>query len=120
MSNTATLNKIKAILSTTDVSDEVLEVYLDMATNEILIWTFGRDTELNEILIWTFGRDTELTDIPTWLEPIAIMAVVVGVNGNGTEGDKADTIDSVSHDFKYAEMLEYIHENAPSYVKVDR
>lgn len=106
MSNTTTLNKIKAILSTTDVGDEVLEVYLDMATNEILIWTFG--------------RDTELTDIPMWLEPIAIMAVVIGVNGNGTEGDKADTIDSVSHDFKYAEMLEYIHENAPSYVKVEK
>ena len=106
MNNTVTLNKIKAIRSTTDVGDEVLEVYLDMAKNEILIWTFG--------------RDTELTDIPMWLEPIAIMAVVIGVNGNGTEGDKADTIDSVSHDFKYAEMLEYIHENAPSYVKVDR
>ena len=106
MSNTTTLNKIKAILSAMDISDEVLAVYLDMAKNEILIWTFG--------------RDTELTDIPMWLEPIAIMAVVIGVNGNGTEGDKADTIDSVSHDFKYAEMLEYIHENAPSYVKVDR
>ena len=106
MNNTATLNKIKAILSTTDVADEVLEVYLDMAKNEILIWTYG--------------RDTELTDVPMWLEPIAIMAVVVGVNGNGTEGDKADTIDSVSHDFKYAEMLEYIHENAPSYVRVDK
>lgn len=105
MSNTTTLNKIKAILSTTDISDEVLAVYLDMAKNEILIWTFG--------------RDTELTDIPMWLEPIAIMAVVIGINGNGTEGDKADTIDSVSHDFKYAEMLEYIHENAPSYVKVE-
>lgn len=106
MSNATTLNKIKAILSTMDVGDEVLEVYLDMAKNEILIWTFG--------------RDTELTDIPMWLEPIAIMAVVIGVNGNGTEGDKADTIDSVSHDFKYAEMLEYIHENAPSYVKVEK
>lgn len=106
MNNTTTLNKIKAILSTTDISDEVLAVYLDMAKNEILIWTFG--------------RDTELTDIPMWLEPIAIMAVVIGVNGNGTEGDKADTIDSVSHDFKYAEMLEYIHENAPSYVKVEK
>lgn len=106
MNDTATLNKIKAILSTMDISDEVLAVYLDMAKNEILIWTFG--------------RDTELTDIPMWLEPIAIMAVVIGVNGNGTEGDKADTIDSVSHDFKYAEMLEYIHENAPSYVKVEK
>lgn len=104
MNDTATLNKIKAILSATDVDDEVLEVYLGMAKHEILIWTFG--------------RDTELTDVPTWLEPIVIMAVIVGVNGNGTEGDKADTIDSVSHDFKYAEMLEYIHENAPSYVKV--
>ena len=106
MSNTTTLNKIKAILSTMDVGDEVLEVYLDMATNEILIWTYG--------------KDTELTALPSWLEPIAIMAVVIGVNGNGTEGDKADTIDSVSHDFKYAEMLEYIHENAPSYVKVEK
>lgn len=106
MADTTTLNKIQAILSTAEVPSEVLSVYLDMAKNEILIWTFG--------------RDTELTDIPMWLEPIAIMAVVIGVNGNGTEGDKADTIDSVSHDFKYAEMLEYIHENAPSYVKVEK
>lgn len=106
MSNTTTINKIKAILSTMDVGDEVLAVYLDMAKNEILIWTYG--------------KDTELTALPSWLEPIAIMAVVIGVNGNGTEGDKADTIDSVSHDFKYAEMLEYIHENAPSYVKVEK
>ena len=46
--------------------------------------------------------------------------IVAGMNSAIRASDKADTIDSVSHDFKYAEMLEYIHENAPSYVKVDR
>lgn len=100
------LTTVKAILSPMDYkpSDDVLNVYLDMAKEEILVWTFGRDTELSEV--------------PGWLVPIQTMAVVVGINGIGTEGDKADTIDSVSHDFKYAEMLEYIHENAPAYVKV--
>lgn len=97
----------KAMLSSmaTPPTDEVLNVYLDLAKEEILSWTFG--------------KDTALTDVPNWLVPIQTMAVVVGVNGQGTEGDKADSIDSVSHDFKYAEMLEYIHENAPAYVKVN-
>ena len=100
------LTTVKAILSSMDSipSDDVLNVYLDMAKEEILNWTFG--------------KDTSLTDVPNWLIPIQTMAVVVGVNGQGTEGDKADTVDSVAHEFKYAEMLEYIHENAPSYVKV--
>ena len=100
------LTTVKAILSSMDYipSDEVLGVYLDLAKEEILNWTFG--------------KDTDLTDVPNWLVPIQTMAVVVGVNGKGTEGDIADTVDSVSHEFKYAEMLEYIHENAPAYVKV--
>ena len=86
--------------------DEAINVYLEMAKEEILNWTYG--------------ADTELTEVPSWLVPIQTMAVVVGINGNGTEGDKADTVDSISHDFKYAEMLEYIHENAPVYVKVGK
>lgn len=101
------LSTVKAILSPMEYvpTDDVLNVYLDMAKEEILYWTFG--------------RDTELTEVPNWLVPIQAMAVVVGINGIGTEGDKADTIDSVAHEFKYAEMLEYIHENAPAYVKVN-
>ena len=101
------LTTVKAILSPMDniPSDSVLNVYLDMAKEEILYWTFG--------------RDTALTDVPNWLIPIQTMAVVVGVNGQGTEGDKADTVDSVTHEFQYAEMLQYIHDNAPSYVKVN-
>ena len=85
-------------------SDEALEAYLDMAKEEILNWTYG--------------PDTELTEVPSWLVPIQTMSVVIGVNGNGTEGDVLDTVDSVSHYFKYSEMLEYIHQNAPAYVKV--
>ena len=102
------MDTVKAMISSSmpePVSDEVLEVYLDMAKEEILYWTFG--------------RDTELTDVPAWLVPIQAMAVVVGINGIGTEGDKSDTVDYVTHDFRYSEMLEYIHENAPAYVKVN-
>lgn len=100
------IDKIKALISFSPLpSDDVINVYLDMAKDEILFWTFG--------------RDTELTEVPTWLEPIQMMSVVIGINGNGTEGDKSDTVDYVTHDFKYAEMLEYIHENAPAYVKVN-
>ena len=103
---TAMIDKIKLMLSSSITpSDDVLNVYLGLAQDEILAWTFG--------------RDTELTAVPTWLEPIQIMAVIVGINGNGTEGDSKDTVDSVTHDFKYSEMLEYIHENAPAYVKVN-
>ena len=107
MAGLTALEKVKLLLSPMDnmPSDTVLNVYLDMAKEEILNWTFG--------------ADTALTDVPSWLAQIQIMAVIVGVNANGTEGDKADTVDSVSHDFKYAEMLEYIHENAPAYVKVN-
>ena len=84
--------------------EEAIAMYLEMAKEEILNWTYG--------------KDTVLTEVPSWLVPIQTMAVVVGVNGNGTEGDTSDTIDSVAHTFKYAEMLEYIHENCPVYVKV--
>ena len=95
MAGLTALEKVKLLLSPMDnmPSDTVLNVYLDMAKEEILNWTFG--------------ADTALTDVPSWLAQIQIMAVIVGVNGNGTEGDK------------YAEMLEYIHENAPAYVKVN-
>ena len=100
------LETVKAMISSSpEVPDEVLGVYLNMAQEEILYWTFG--------------RDTELTEVQSWLVPIQTMAVVIGINGNGTEGDTEDNVDSVSHKFKYAEMLEYIHENAPAYVKVN-
>ena len=100
------LTTIKAMMDNSVIpSDEELGVYLDMAKEEILYWTFG--------------RDTEMTEVPSWLVPIQTMAVMVGINGRGAEGEDYEAVDNVTHNFRYADMLEYIHQNAPSYVKVD-
>lgn len=98
------LDTVKVLLGDMKPSDEDLLVYLDLAKEEILNWTYG--------------EETELTEVPSWLVPIQAMAVVVGVNGNGAEGEDSEAVDNVTHYYKYAEMLEYIHENAPAYVKV--
>lgn len=99
------LEQVKAILGTNKPSDEVLSVYLDMATQELLVWVYG--------------KDTELTTLPSWLEPIQVMAVVTGVNQRGGEGETHESVDGVVHSFKHDSMLGYIHDNAPSYVKVE-
>ena len=85
-------------------ADAEIQVYLDLAEQEILTWTFG--------------KDTMLTETPSWLEPVQIMAVVVGFNQKGATGETMQIIDEVHHDFKYDSMLAYIHANAPSYVEV--
>ena len=85
-------------------ADDEIKVYLDLAEQEILTWTFGRSTSLSHI--------------PSWLEPVQIMAVVVGYNQKGAVGEIMQIVDEVHHDFKYDTMLTYIHANAPSYVEV--
>ncbi len=99
------LNDVKAILGFTDDSeDSNLEVYLRMAKNELLVWTFG--------------KDNGLTDLPSWLEPVQTMAVVAGYNQRGAEGEVYQTVDGVTHSFSHPTMIEYIHKNAPSYAKL--
>lgn len=85
-------------------AENEIKVYLDLAEQELLTWTFGKNTELSEI--------------PSWLEPVQIMAVVVGYNQKGAVGEIMQIVDEVHHDFKYDTMLTYIHANAPSYVEI--
>lgn len=98
------LQQVKAILGENAPSDDVLSVYLDMASHELLVWVYG--------------KDTERTELPSWLEQIQVMAVVTGVNQRGGEGETHESVDGVTHTFKHDSMLGYIYANAPSYVKV--
>lgn len=101
----AALNDVKAILGfTDDTHDAELSVYLDMAEKELLIWVYGKDTDLESL--------------PSWLEPIQVMAVVTGYNQKGAEGETYETVDGVTHQFKHDTMIGFIHNNAPSYVQV--
>lgn len=101
----AALNTVKSILGFTDDShDTELSVYLDMAEQELISWTYG--------------KSSDLTALPSWLEPIQVMAVVTAWNQIGAEGETYETVDGVTHNFKYDTMIGFIHNNAPSYVTV--
>lgn len=102
---TAKIETVKTLIGWTgEGADNEIQVYLDLAEQELLTWTFG--------------KNTDLSTIPSWLEPIQIMAVVVGYNQKGAVGEIMQIVDEVHHDFKYDTMLSYIHANAPSYVEV--
>lgn len=102
---TSKINTVKTLISWNSAkADEEIQVYLDLAEKELLTWTFG--------------KDTSLTAIPSWLEPVQIMAVVVGYNQKGAVGETMQIVDEVHHDFKYDTMLAYIHANAPSHVEI--
>ena len=97
------LTDVKAILNITDTSeDATLEVYVRLASNEILAWSFGNTVQ----------------ELPSWCEPICTMAVVEGYNQAGAEGETYQTVDGVTHSFSYPTMIEYIHRNAPGYAKL--
>lgn len=101
----ATLDKVKSILGfTDDTHDAELSVYLDMAEQELLTWTYG--------------KNSSFTDLPSWLEPIQVMAVVTAYNQRGAEGETYETVDGVTHNFKHDTMIGYIHDNAPSYAEM--
>ncbi len=101
----AAIDKAKSILGFTDTEhDEELSVYLELAEQELLVWTYG--------------KSSSLTELPSWLEPIQVMAVVTGYNQQGAEGETYQTVDGVTHSFSYPTMIEYIHRNAPSYAKL--
>lgn len=96
------LESVKAILNIGDSEDTTLEVYLEMAKQEICAWVFG----------------AELETLPSWVEPIQVMAVVTGWNQRGAEGETYQTVDGLTHSFSHPTMIEYIHNNAPSHAKL--
>lgn len=101
----AALDKVKNILGFTDTEhDSELSVYLELAEQELLVWTYG--------------KNSSFTALPSWLEPIQVMAVVTAYNQRGAEGETYETVDGVTHNFKHDTMVGYIHNNAPSYAEM--
>ena len=60
----AALDKVKNILGFTDTEhDAELSVYLELAEQELLVWTYG--------------KNSSFTDLPSWLEPIQVMELPI-------------------------------------------
>ena len=89
-------------------SDEKLNTYLSIAKSEVLAWQYH--------LIG--GVPDDVTDIPAKYENTQIYAVVAGYTHAGSEGESRHVENSVTRDFKYSDMLDYIHNNVLPFVRV--
>jgi len=89
-------------------SEETLNTYITIAGNEILEWMYHL----------VGGVPDDVTAVPSKYEGIQIYAVVVGWTHAGAEGQGLSIENGVHRDFKYSEMLDYIHNNVLPYVRV--
>jgi hypothetical protein len=89
-------------------TEETLNTYITIAGNEILEWMYHL----------VGGVPDDVTAVPSKYEGIQIYAVVVGWTHAGAEGQGLSIENGVHRDFKYSEMLDYIHNNVLPYVRV--
>lgn len=89
-------------------SDETLNTYIEIAGNEILEWMYHL----------VGGAPENVTTVPSKYEGIQVYAVVVGWTHAGAEGQGLSIENGVHRDFKYSDMLDYIHNNVLPYVRV--
>ena len=89
-------------------SDETLNTYIQVAGNETLAWMYHL----------VGGVPDGVTEVPSKYEGIQIYAVVVGWTHAGAEGQGLSIENGVHRDFRYSDMLDYIHNNVLPYVRV--
>ena len=89
-------------------TDETLETYIGIAGNEILAWMYHLIGDVPD----------DVTAVPSKYEGIQIYAVVVGWTHAGAEGQGRSIENGVHRDFKYSDMLDYIHNMVLPYVRV--
>lgn len=107
MTSTEKLASLKSFLNISDVTqDSALTAYLDFAKLEILSWLYSGNTPEG------------VTDVPTRYEPTQIMACVVAYNLEGVESQLTSVENSITRQFKYATMVDYIRSNVIPYVGV--
>ena len=82
-------------------SDETLNTYISIAGNEILAWMYHL----------VGGVPDDVAEVPTKYEQIQIYAVIVGWTHAGAEGQGLSIENGVHRDFRYSDMLDYIHNN---------
>lgn len=89
-------------------SDNLLNNYIAVAGNEILSWMYHL----------VGGIPADVTDVPSKYEGIQIYAVIVGFTQSGAEGQDSSIENGVHRNFKYTDMLDYIHNNVLPIVRV--
>lgn len=89
-------------------SDEKLNTYLAVAGNEILSWIYHL----------VGGVPTNVTEVPSKYDSIQVYSVIAGYTQAGAEGEQAHIENGVHRQFRYSDMLDYIHNHVLPYVRV--
>ena len=89
-------------------SAEKLTAYLGLAKSEILSWRYH--------LIG--GVPSDVTSVPEEFDGTQIYAVVAGYTQAGAEGESKQSENGIVRDFRYSDMLDYIHNRVMPYVRV--
>lgn len=89
-------------------SDEKLTAYLSIAKSEILAWIYHL----------VGGVPDDVTEVPSKYDNTHIYAVIAGYTQAGAEGEAQHIENGVHRNFRYAEMLDYIHNNVLPFVRV--
>ena len=75
-----------------------------------------------EILAWIYhlvgGVPDDVTEVPVKYETVQIYAVIAGWTHAGAEGQTLSIENGVHRDFKFSDMLDYIHNNVLPLVRV--
>ena len=92
------VSTLKTILGISG-EDELLTAYLLLAKKEILVWRYS------------YSSGEIPTEVPEELETIQIQAVITGFNLNGAENQLVHSENGITRNFKFADMVAYIHNN---------
>lgn len=89
-------------------SVEKLNTYLSISANEILAWMYHL----------VGGVPSGVTDVPEKYDGIQVYAVVAGYTQAGAEGEQTHIENGVHRNFRYSDMLDYIHNHVLPIVRV--
>ena len=87
-------------------SEEKLTTYLTVAGEEILNWR------------WQYHMSERPSTVPDYLCGTQVYAVIAGFTQAGAEGEQTHIENSVHRIFRYADMLDYIHNKVKAIDKV--
>lgn len=99
------LNNLMTLLGASESDSALLQLYLDQAREEILIWLFSNTTE-----------DYTEYDLPQKYDWTQINACIAGFNMIGAEGEASHSENGISRTFKYSDMVDYIHSHVYPYI----
>lgn len=100
MTDNSKLKTLKTLLDISSTSeDDRLTEYLHMANAEILNWLY----------INVGAVPSNIVTVPTRYEQVQIQACIAGYNLSGAENQTSHSENGVSRQFKYEDMIAYIH-----------